>query len=109
MIGAILALFLVVPATVMAAGFGGQNAGAAASPGQHLCNGQNCTHAADGTGSAFQARHQYGMDTDNKLAGHGTGHGAGTGQGTMDQKHTRTMQRLHTGNCTACRNAPAAA
>jgi len=57
---AVIALIL-VPAGVLAAGFGGQNAGtAAAGQGQCLHDGQNCADRTGALGSGNQSQYRYG-------------------------------------------------
>lgn len=101
-IGAVIALIL-VPAIVMAAGFGGQSNGTAATgQGQCLHDGQNCANqsCALGSGNQTQSRHGAQLNGEN-----GTCNSL-NGQCTDEQKHTRSMQRLHDGSRTGCRNVP---
>lgn len=97
---AVIALIL-VPAGVMAAGFGGQNTGTAPGQGQYLHNGQNCADQSGTLGSGNQTQFRYGAQQNRET---GT-NGCMNGQGTHEQKHTRSMGRLHDGSCTACKNA----
>lgn len=99
-IGAIIALIL-VPAGVMAAGFGGQNAGAGPGQGQCLQDGRNCTDSPCATGG-IQARHSYGGQN-----GEFRGQGLMNGNCTGEQKHTRQMLRLRDGTGTGCRGGQA--
>lgn len=93
---AVIALVL-VPATVMAAGFGGQNNGAAASrQGQCLQNGENCADQSGNLGSGNQSQYRYGAQQNGEA---GTC-GSQIGQGTHGQKHTRSTTCLHDGSCT---------
>jgi hypothetical protein len=98
---AVIALVL-VPAGVMAAGFGGQNAGTASGQGQCLHNGENCANHSDAPGSGNQTQYRYGAQQNGET---GT-HGCQNGQCTNEQEHTRSMQRLHDGSCTGCKNVP---
>jgi hypothetical protein len=98
---AVIALIL-VPATVMAAGSGGQNAGTAPGLGQCLHNGQNCADQSGTPGSGNQTQYRYGAQQNGE-----TGvKGSVNGQCTNEQKHTRSMLRLHDGSCTGCKNVP---
>ncbi|MFA4859694.1 hypothetical protein [Methanoregula sp.] len=96
---AILALVL-VPATVMAAGFGGQNNGSTPGQGQYLQDGQNCANqsCAAGSGSQIQCRNGGQQNGENCTCG------SQDGQCTNGQKHTGSMGRLHDGACTGCKN-----
>jgi hypothetical protein len=98
---AVIALVL-VPAGVMAAGFGGQNAGTASGQGQCLHNGENCANHSDAPGSGNQTRYRYGAQQNGET---GT-NSHQNGQCTNEQKHTRSMGCLHDGSCTGCKNAP---
>ena len=132
---AVIALIL-VPAGVLAAGFGGQNAGTAAAgqgqclhdgqncadrtgtlgsgnqsqyrcgaqqaagQGQYLHDGQNCADQSGSLGSGNETQFRYGAQQNGKTGAHGSD----DDQCTHDQKHTRSMGRLHDGSCTACKN-----
>jgi hypothetical protein len=98
---AVIALIL-VPASVMAAGFGGQNAGTASGQGQCLHNGQNCADQSGTPGSGNQTQYRYGAQQNGKTGPQGSP----DGQCTHEQKHTRSMLRLNDGSCTGCKNAP---
>lgn len=101
-IGAVIALIL-VPAIVMAAGFGGQSNGTA-TPGQGQClqNGENCTNSSCAPGSVNQTQYRYGA----QLNGENRTCGSLNGLCTDEQKHTRSMQRLHDGSRAGCKNVP---
>jgi len=96
---AVIALVL-VPATVMAAGFGGQNAGTASGQGQCLHNGENCADQSGTLGSGNQSQYRYGVQLNGEAGTSGSQHG----QGTHGQKHTRSTTCLHDGSCTGCNN-----
>lgn len=96
---AVLALVL-VPATVLAAGFGGQNNGATPGQGQCLQNGQNCANQSCSMGAGSQVQCRNG----GQLNGENCPCGSQDGQCTHEQKHTRSMGRLHDGSCTGCKN-----
>ena len=96
---AVIALIL-VPAGVLAAGFGGQNAGTASGQGQCLHNGQNCADQSGSLVSGNVTQFRYGAQQNGKTGAHGSD----DDQCTHDQKHTRSMGRLHDGSCTACKN-----
>lgn len=104
LICAVIALIL-VPATVMAAGFGGNATGAAPGNGPCLQDGQSCMNQ---TGQQEHYRHgmqQNGMQQ-NGMNGAGRGQCSGDGQCTHEQKQTRSMLRLHDGTGGACKNSP---
>ncbi len=90
---AILALIL-VPASVMAAGFGGNGTGTGLGQGQCLQDGQNCMNQTAQQGTGVQDQHRYGM----QQGGVKGSHGDGDCQCTNDQKQTRSMLRLHDGS-----------
>jgi len=99
---AVIALIL-VPATVLAAGFGGQNNGtAAAGQGQCLCDGQNCTNQSCTLGSGNQTQFRHGVQVNGEA---GTC-SAPNSQCTGDLNQTRSMQRLHDGSGAGCKNVP---
>lgn len=103
LICAVIALIL-VPASVMAAGFGGQSTGAASGQGQCLQDGQNCMNSA-GQGTGTQEQYRYGMQQ-NCANGTAGAQCSGNGQSTNEQKQTRSMLRLHDGSCGNCKNTP---
>lgn len=90
---ALIALVL-VPATVLAAGPGQQNAGTITCQGNCLQDGQSCGNASAHNGPGTQGQFQHGMNQN----GETRGFAAGDGLCTHDQKHTRTMSRLHDGS-----------
>jgi hypothetical protein len=96
---AVIALIL-VPAGVLAAGFRGQNAGTASGQGQCLHNGQNCADQSGTLVSGNQSQYRYGA----QLNGETGTHGCMNGQCTHGQRHTGSMQCLHDGSCTGCKN-----
>jgi hypothetical protein len=99
-IGAVIALIL-VPATVMAAGFWGQNAGTDSGQGQCLHNGENCADQSGNLGSGNQSQYRYGA----QLNGDAGTCGSHNGQGAHGQKHTRSTTCLHDGSCTGCNDS----
>jgi hypothetical protein len=101
---AVIALIL-VPASVMAAGFGGNNTGAAAGQGPYLQDGQNCVNPAGQQGSVTQEHYRHGMQQNGVDGAVGT-QCSGDGQCTHEQKQTRSMLRLHDGTGGACKNSP---
>ena len=101
LIGAVIALIL-VPAAVLAAGFGGNGTGAASGQGQCLNDGQNCMNQTGQQGSGTQEQHRYGMQQEGAKGPHGDGNCQCTGE----QKQTRSMLRLHDGSGGAGRNTP---
>ena len=104
LICAVIALIL-VPASVMAAGFGGQSTGAA--PGQGLClqDGKNCMNQTGQQATGAQEQYRYGMQQ-NGAKGTAGAQCSGNGQCTSEQKQTRSMLRLHDGTGVACKNRP---
>ena len=104
LICAVIALIL-VPASVMAAGFGGPSTGAAAGQGSCLQDGQNCMNQTGQQGTGTQEQYRYGMQQ-NKMIGAIGAHCSGAGQCTNEQKQTRSMLRLQNGTCGACKNIP---
>jgi|GEM_PF-2417870 PAB1-binding protein PBP1 len=99
---AIIALIL-VPASVMAAGFGGKNAGTAPAQGQCLQDGQNCENPSGTPGTGMQAQYRHGGQQNGEARGHGSLNGACT----SEQKQTRSMLRLQNQTCTGCQGIPA--
>lgn len=107
---AILALIL-VPAGVLAAGFGGDNTGMASGKGPCLHDGQNCMNQSGQQGSGMQEQYRHGMQQNglNGATGNrctGDGRCSGDGQCTHEQKQTRSMLRLHDGTGGAGKNNP---
>ncbi len=105
LICAIIALVL-VPASVMAAGFGGKNAGSVV-PGQGIClqDGQNCVNQSGQLGTGTQAQHRYFGQAYAGSGIQGAMQGAqfhGNGQGDMTRNQTHLMTRLHDGSCGNC-------
>ena len=96
---AVIALIL-VPAGVLAAGSGGQNTGTAAGQGQCLHNGQKSADQSGTLGSGIQSQYRYGAQQNRQMNSYGSQ------QGTTEQKHTRSMSRIHDGTCTGCKNVP---
>ena len=94
---AVIALVL-VPATVMAAGYGWQNNGTAPGQGSCLQNGQNCGNASWMSESGVQGQCQYGMQQNGNTRGCITGECPCT----QDQKNTRMMSRLRDGSGSRC-------
>jgi hypothetical protein len=90
---AVIALVL-VPASVMAAGFGGNGSGTAPGQGQCLHDGQNCVNQTAPQGTGTEEQHRYGM----QINGAKGSHGDGDCQCTGEQKQTRSMLRLHDGS-----------
>lgn len=104
LICAVIALVL-VPATVMAAGFGKESTGAASGQGPCLQDGQNCMNQTGQQGSGAQEQHRYGMQQ-NGAKGAAGSQCPSDGQCTGEQKQTRSMLRLHDGTGGACKNLP---
>jgi len=104
LICAIIALVL-VPASVMAAGFGGKSAGASSGNGQCLQDGQNCVNQNGVQGSVFTTQYRYGGQQTGFNGASGAA-GSGNGQCTNSQNKTRSMLRLHDGSCGGCTNLP---
>jgi len=77
---AVIALIL-VPAGVMAAGFGGQNTGTVSGQGQCLNNCQNCTDQSAAPGLGNQTQHKYGA----QFNGNTGLKGSANGQNCTDQ------------------------
>jgi hypothetical protein len=101
LICAIIALVL-VPASVMAAGFGGKGTAAASGQGQCLQDGQNCLNQTCQQGTGVQAQYCYG--TQQNGANGATGpQGSGNGQCDTVKKQARSMLRLHDGSCGGCK------
>jgi len=100
LICAIIALIL-VPASVMAAGFGGKNAGSVSGQGICLQDGQNCVNQSGQPGTGIQSHHRYfGQQT----GGSGMQGAQCMGNGQCDtlRNQTRSMTRLHDGSCGNC-------
>jgi hypothetical protein len=100
---AIIAL-VVVPATVMAAGSGGQSNGAAGQ-GPCLQDGQNCMNQTGQQGTGTQEQFRHGMQQ-NGVKGNAGAQCTGDGQCTGEQKQHRSMLRLHDGSAGAGKNTP---
>jgi hypothetical protein len=98
---AVIALIL-VPATVLAAGPEGQNAGAARGTGQCLQDGQGCTDSS-GVSGGIQAQHRYGGQQNGEFKGKALMNG----QGTRTQNQTRSMLHIRNESCTGCQGVPA--
>jgi hypothetical protein len=104
LICAIIALVL-VPASVMAAGSGGKNAGGVSGQGICLQDGQNCVNPGGQAGTGIQAQHQYFGQATGGSGIQGTMQGArfqGNGQGDMLRNQTHLMTRLYDGSCGNC-------
>ena len=103
---AVIALFL-VPASVLAAGFGAQGTGAQGqAQGSCLHDGQACTNQTGSQGSCTQqAQYRFGTQRSGTIGGKGMSC-SGDGQCTGDQKETRAMLRLHDGSGCARNNTP---
>ena len=101
LICAIIALVL-VPASVMAAGFGGK--GTAATPGQGQClqDGQNCLNQTCQQGTGTQAQYRYGTQQAGMTGTQGV-QCSGTGQCDTAKKEARSMLRLHDGSRGGCK------
>jgi len=93
---AFIALIL-VPASVMAAGFGGQSTGAAAGQGLCLQDGQNCVNRTCSVGSCTHAQYRNGAQQNGAQC-------SGNGQCINEQNQTRSRLRLHDGSGGACKN-----
>jgi hypothetical protein len=104
LICAVIALIL-VPASVMAAGSGGKNSGAASGQGQCLQDGQTCMNPAGQQGSGTQEQYRHGMQQNGAPGAPGT-QCSGDGQCDNEQKQTRSMLRLHDGSCGAGTGSP---
>ncbi|MGB9175751.1 MAG: hypothetical protein WCB46_03325 [Methanoregula sp.] len=104
LICAVIALIL-VPASVMAAGFGGNNTGAASGQGPCLQDGQNCMNQGGQQGSGTQEHYRHGMQQ-NGVNGATGAQCSGDGPCTHEQKQTGSMLRLHDGTGGACKNSP---
>jgi hypothetical protein len=104
LICAIIALVL-VPASVMAAGFGGKGTGAASGQGQCLQDGQNCMNQTGQQGSGSQAHYRYCAQQNGANGATGT-QCSGNGQCDTLKNQTRSMLRLHDGSCGGCKNTP---
>lgn len=102
LICAIIALVL-VPASVMAAGFGGKGTGTGSGQGQCLQDGQNCVNQTCQQGTGVQAQYCYGTRQNGANGATGT-QCSGNGHCDTVKKQTRSMLRLHDGSGTACKN-----
>jgi len=102
LICAVIALVL-VPASVMAAGFGGKSTGAASGQGQCLQDGQNCVNQTCQQGTGTQEHYRYGALQIGANGAKGI-QGSGNGQCAGSQDQTRSRLRLHDGSGTACKN-----
>jgi hypothetical protein len=100
LICAVIALIL-VPASVMAAGFGGKGTAAASGQGQCLQDGLNCQTGQQGAG--IQAHYCYGAQQNGANGATGS-QCSGNGQCDTVKNQTRSMLRLHDGTGTACKN-----
>ena len=100
LICAIIALVL-VPASVMAAGSGGKNAGGVSGQGICLQDGQNCVNLSGLAGTGIQAQHRY-FGQANGGSGIQGARFQGNGQGDMARNQTHLMTRLHDGSCGNC-------
>jgi len=101
LICAIIALVL-VPASVMAAGFGGKVTAAASGQGQCLQDGQNCVNQNSQQGTGAQGQYRFGAQQ-NGAKGTRVAQCLGNGQCTISQNQTRSMLRLHDGSCGGCK------
>jgi hypothetical protein len=101
LICAIIALVL-VPASVMAAGFGGKGTGAASGQGQCLQDGQNCVNQTCQQGTGTQAQYRFG-GLQNGANGTKGAQCSGNGQCDTVKNQTRSMLRLHDGSCGGCK------
>ena len=102
LICAVIALIL-VPASVMAAGFGGKGTAAASGQGQCLQDGQNCVNPTGLQGAGIQAQHSYRAQQNGENGATGS-QCSGNGQCDTVKNQTRSMLRLHDGTGTACKN-----
>ena len=102
LICAVIALIL-VPASVMAAGFGGKGTGAASGQGQCLQDGQNCVNQTGLQGAGIQAQYSYRAQQNGENGATGS-QCSGNGECDTVKKQTRSMLRLHDGTGTACKN-----
>lgn len=102
LICAVIALIL-IPAAVMAAGFGGNNTGAASGSGLCLQDGQDCANQAGQQGSGTQEHYRHGRGQNGMNGGTGA-RCSGDSQCTHEQQQTRSMLRLHDGTGGACKN-----
>ena len=96
LICAVIALVL-VPASVMAAGYGGKGTGAASGQGQCLQDGQNYVNQTCQQGTGTQAQYRFGT-TQNGAAGTTGTLCSGNGQCDNVKKQARSMLRLHDGS-----------
>jgi hypothetical protein len=98
---AIIALIL-VPASVMAAGFGGRNAGLTSGQGLFIQDGHNCSNQSAQQATGIQMQYRY-FGKQNGVSGTQGALYSGSGQGDFLRNQTRSMLRLHDGSCGACR------
>ena len=98
---AIIALVL-VPASVMAAGFGGKGTGAVSTQGQCLQDGQNCVNQTCQQGIGTQAQYRFGALQNGATGSKGAQY-SGNGQCDTVKDQTRSMLRLHDGSCGGCK------
>jgi hypothetical protein len=103
LICAVIALVL-VPAGVLAAGFGGKCTGTPSGQGQYLQDGQNCMNQTGQQSYGAQEQYRNGMHQ-NGARGAAGSPCSRDGQCTGEQKQTRSMLRLHDGSGT-CKNSP---
>lgn len=101
LICAIIALVL-VPASVMAAGFGGKGTAAASGQGQCLQDGQNCMNPTGQQGSGTQEQYRFGA-LQNGASGARGAQCQGNGQCDTVKNQTCSMLRLHDGSCGGCK------
>ncbi|MCU0630400.1 MAG: hypothetical protein MUF37_04520 [Methanoregulaceae archaeon] len=104
LICAIIALVL-VPASVMAAGFGGKGTGAASGQGQCLQDGQNCMIQTCQQATGTHAQYRFGALQNGANGANGT-HCSGNVQCETIKNQTRSMLRLHDGSCGGCKTTP---
>jgi len=100
LICAIIALVL-IPASVMAAGFGGKGTGAASGQGQWLQDGQNCVNQNSQQGTGAQEQYRFGAQQ-NGANGVNGAQCSGNGQCDTVKNQTRSMLRLQDGSCGGC-------
>ncbi len=101
LICAIIALVL-VPVSVMAAGFGGKGTAAASGQGHCLQDGQNCLNQTCQKGTGTQAQYRYGTQQAGMTGTQGV-QCSGNGQCDTAKKEARFMLRLHDGSCGGCK------
>jgi hypothetical protein len=100
LICAIIALVL-IPASVMAAGFGGKGTGAASGQGQCLQDGQNCVNQNSQQGTGAQEQYRFGAQQNGAKGTRGA-QCSGNGQCDTVKNQTRSMLRLQDGSCGGC-------